>query len=492
MVYFDDLEDYIARCEELGEVERISGADPNLEIGAMYAINGQGPDPKLFLFDEILGYPKGYRIATNTLGSRVRSRVANNVPLDINGKDLEAFMAKRLDEKHRVPVEWVTSSPLLDNVMEGNDVDVTKFPTPIWHELDAGPYIGCGSACLELDPYEGWVNVGSYRSQTFDRNHVGLHTAHGHHGQVIRDHYFEQGLDCPVVISLGQEPSLLVVAGAGEQWGTPELEIAGYIRGAPVKVLKGKTDVPVPAGSELVLEGYIMHPEHEPMRVEGAFGEASGYYSHIGGHAAPVIRVDTGYYRNNPIICGQPPYKNVGGGGEGAGGGLATMKALREAGFHDVRGVGHAGPFTVVSVHQMYAGHAKRIADWFMSGVANRPPRMLALVDDDIDPNDPREVFWAISTRTDPAESVYIYRNMWISPTQPRPTPEQKEVPLEHGLTLGCMVVDALKPFAWKDQFPPTNDVSQGLRDKIVDKWGEYLHLEPKQNARRAASRDTM
>ena len=479
-MYFNDLSQFIAKVEEFGEVERISGADPHLEIGAIFAINGQGPNPKLFLFDEILGYPKGYRIATNVIGSRVRGRLANNIPLDIEGKELEAFLTKRLYERKPVPPEYVSTSPLLDNVMEGDDVDITKFPAPFWHERDAGPYIGCASAILERDPDSGWVNLGSYLSQVFDRNHVGLHTAHGHHGQVIRDRYFERGLDCPVVISLGQEPSLLAAAGHNEPWGVSELEIAGWIRGAPVQVLEGiHTDLPIPASSEIVLEGCIMHPKHEPMRVEGAFGEMSGYYSHIGGHAAPVVRIDAVYHRNSPIICGQPPYKNVRTDESAPRFSGHIKKALEEAGFHDIRGIGYAGPFMVVSVHQMYAGHAKRIADYLMSGAADRPPRILVLVDDDIDPNDAREVFWAVNTRIDPAESVHIYRNVWISPTNPRPSPQQKEVPLEHGLTLSSMVIDATRPFAWKDEFPPVVDVSPELRAKIIDKWGEYLDLLP-------------
>ena len=234
-----------------------------------------------------------------------------------------------------------------------------------------------------------------------------------------------------------------------------------------------------------MLEGFIMRPDHEPMKVEGAFGEMSGYYSHIGGHPAPVVRVDAVYYRGDPIICGQPPYKNVrtdDSAGRFTG---HIKKALEEAGFHDIVGIGYAGPFMVVSIHQMYAGHAKRVADYLMSGAADRPPRILVLVDDDIDPNDAREVFWAVNTRIDPAESVHIYRNIWISPTNPRPRPEQKEVPLEHGLTLSSMVLDATRPFAWKDEFPPVVDVSPELRERIIEKWGEFLALEPKQQSRR-------
>ena len=479
MTAFEGFRDFLAKCQELGEVEYINGADPYLEIGALFAINGQGPKPMLFMFDEIKGYPKGWRMATNIVGSRNRGRLASGTPLDLQGEAMQAWLSKRLDEKKLIGPEYVTSGAVLENVWEGDQVDLTKFPSPVWHELDAGPYIACASAVITQDVDGGYVTIGSYRSQMYDRNHIGLHTAHGHHGQVIRDHWFEQGKDCPVVIHVNGDPSLLAAAGANEPWGVGELGTAGWMRGEPVKVLKGKTGLPVPAGAEIVLEGYIMHPDHEPMRLEGTFGEASGYYQRLSGHESPVLRIDTVYFRNDPISAGSPPYKNVGGGAGGDGGDVAIMKEMKKAGFHDVRGIGHAGPFTVISVHQMYAGHGKRVADWFMSGINNRPPRMLVLVDDDIDPHDAREVFWAINTRIDPKESVHIYENNWASAVSPRFTPEQAHVPLEHAFTHSCMLLDALKPFAWKESFPPVNDVSPELRKRMIDKYSEYLHLEP-------------
>ncbi|OGG46197.1 MAG: hypothetical protein A3F84_04160 [Candidatus Handelsmanbacteria bacterium RIFCSPLOWO2_12_FULL_64_10] len=485
MTAFEDLRQFIARVEEVSkdEVERINGVNPDKELGAIYAINGQGPNPKLFLFDEIRGYPKGYRVATNVMGSKIRGRLVNGIPLDLEGPLLEEFQRKRLEEQKPIPAALVSDSPILQNVMEGSDVDVTKFPSPVWHELDAGPYIGTASACLQLDPYEGWVNIGNYRSQVFDRNLIGLHHAHGHHGQVIRDHYFEQGQDAPVVIVLGGEPSLLACSGYNANWGISELEIAGWIRGEPVKVIKGKYGIPIPAGSEIVLEGRIMHPDHEPMRVEGQFGEGEGHYGYA--TPAPVVRVDTVYWRNEPIIMGQPPVRFLGAGFAGVN--HLAMKAAKDAGFHDIRGIAGVGPFTVISVHQMYAGHAKRVADWFMSGIHNRPPRYLVLVDEDVDPTNAREVFWAISSRSNPQDSVHIYRNNWISPTSPRTTPDQNDAPLEHGLTMGCCLIDATMPFAWKDKFAPVNDVSPKFRKEMIEKWGEYLDLEPKQGNRESA-----
>ena len=161
---------------------------------------------------------------------------------------------------------------------------------------------------------------------------------------------------------------------------------------------------------------------------------------------------------------------------------VALMKMLKDAGFHDVIGIANAGPFLAVSVHQMYAGHAKRVADFVMSGLMNRPPKYLVIVDEDIDVHDPREVFWAISSRSDPQESIHIYRNNWASAVSPRFTPEQEEIPLEHGLTVGCVLIDACKPFAWIEHFNPVNDVSPAYRERIMAKWGESLPEGSKRN----------
>ena len=55
-----------------------------------------------------------------------------------------------------------------------DDVDVTKFPAPIWHENDGGRYIGTGTYSITRDPEDGWLNAGAYRSQVYDKNTVGF------------------------------------------------------------------------------------------------------------------------------------------------------------------------------------------------------------------------------------------------------------------------------------------------------------------------------
>ena len=58
-----DLRDYLEAVENRGELERVEGADWDLEMGSIVElIYGEGKDPKpAVLFDNAPGYPKGFR-----------------------------------------------------------------------------------------------------------------------------------------------------------------------------------------------------------------------------------------------------------------------------------------------------------------------------------------------------------------------------------------------------------------------------------------------
>ena len=90
----------------------------------------------------------------------------------------------------------------------------------------------------------------------------------------------------------------------------------------------------------------------------------------------------------------------------GAGGFAQTagrLTLLERSGLEGIRGVGQVGPFLVIAITQHYAGQVMRVADYAMAGFADRPPRFLVIVDDDIDPISPAPANWAIATRVDPA-----------------------------------------------------------------------------------------
>src|SRR5215469_10151183 len=71
-------------------------------------------------------------------------------------------------------------------------------------------------------------------------------------------------------------------------------------------------------------------------------------------------------------------------------------------------------------IHPRYPGHAKQagiIASQCRSGAYLG--RYVVVVDDDIDITNSEEFLWALSSRSDPAQSVDILRRAWSGPLDP-------------------------------------------------------------------------
>ncbi len=66
-----DLRRCLTIAEEIGELEVIEGADPHLEMGALYELSLQKPMPPVLLFRKIKGYPDNHRVVVNVRSSRV-------------------------------------------------------------------------------------------------------------------------------------------------------------------------------------------------------------------------------------------------------------------------------------------------------------------------------------------------------------------------------------------------------------------------------------
>lgn len=473
---FPDLRSYLQKVEEVGELRCVRGADQQEEIGSITEITAWSPEHPMLLFEDIPGVEPGFRIAAHSFDSYKRMQLLYGFPDGATSKELVRWWKGRLADYEPVPPIEVRSGPVLDNVQEDKDVDLLQFPAPVWHEEDAGPYLVTGGASVMRDPDTGRLNLGCYRGMLYDNNTLGHHLAAGHHGQVTRDKYFARGENCPIVVSLGHEPSFTLAAAENVGFGQSEIEFGGFLRGAPYEMLRGpRTGLPFLAGAEVVLEGEIMHPDREPKRVEAPWGEGLGYYS--AGFPQPPIRVHAIYRRDTPVILGEPTlrFRNTGGAG-GFARAARRWHLLERSGLEGIAGVGQVGPFLVIAVHQYYTGQAMRIADFAMSGLADRPPRYLVLVDDDIDPTNRALVEWAITSRVDPSAQVHIQRERWGNAINPAGlTPDRRAI---EDYALGTMIIDACKPFRWRhdwDRMFKESDINESLRQRIADKWVDEL-----------------
>lgn len=476
MTAFADLRAYLERVAELGELRTVRGAGTSTDIGPLTEITAWSPEHPMLLFDDIPGFPRGWRIAVHAFDSARRLQLLYGFPDGLEGRALVRWWKGRLDAYEPVPPQEVRTGPVMEHVQTGEDVDLCRFPAPLWHAQDAGPYLATGGASVLRDPETGALNLGCYRGLVYDRNTLGHHLAGGHDGQVIRDRWFERGEDCPIAVSLGHDPSLTLAAAENLGGHQHELEYGGFLRGAPYEVIRGPvTGLPFPATAEAVLEGHILHPDREPKRVEGPWGEGLGYYA--SGYPQPAIRVAAVYHRDDPIILGEPTLRFK---QRGRAGGFAQLARrwhlLDRSGLGGVQGVGQVGPFLVISIKQAYSGHALRIADYAMAGLADRPPRYLVLVDEDIDPGDRDLVMWAIATRVDPAAQIHVQRERWANAINPAGlTPEKRAI---EDYTVGTVIVDACKPYRWRRQWDEmfrVSDLDETARREVAARWEPVL-----------------
>jgi UbiD family decarboxylase len=468
---FRDLREFIAAAEATGDLQLIKGAHWDLEIGCITELSAEREGP-LLLFDAVPGYPEGFRIVTNFLGTSRRFALALGLSPDLPKIEILRAWKEKSRQLEYLPPAEVESGPVMENVIDGDEVNLELFPAPKWHELDGGRYIGTADLVVTRDPQSGWVNVGTYRACIQGKNRLSLWILDHKHGKQIARQYWEQGRSCPVAIVLGCEPATWMAGPSAVKAGASEYDYAGGLRGAPVEVIKPPlTGLPVPAFAEIVLEGEIPPLEEESV-LEGPFGEWPGYYTHIGREC--VVRVKRIMHRHQPILLGNPPLLPI---TERYGIPLFAARVwehLESAGISDIQGVwGHCHTLMIViSLKQKYPGHAVQALTATAGLQAGASMyRYIIAVDDDIDPSDLKQVLWAMTTRVDPSESVQILRS-WTSDLDPRVPPEKRE---KGDYTSGRILVDACRPFTWRDQFAAPNRFSAAKRKQISEKWSAVL-----------------
>jgi UbiD family decarboxylase len=482
---YSDLRNWLQIVEQRGELKRISGVDCNLEMSAINEIlAGEAVKsmPALW-FDKIPGYPESFSTLFGITDSPTRIALAWGLPEDdVSRLGLLRNWRSKAKEMKLIPPRWVTSGAVQANVDEGDRIDLLKFPTPRFHELDGGRYIGTCCGVIQKDPDSGWVNTGTYRCMLVDRRRVALHILEGQHGSLIMNKYFKRGQKMPVAIGIGLDPALWLASGSTSvPSGVSEIDYAGGIKGEPLEVFKSQfSGLPLPCSAEIIIEGECTAGN---LVEEGPFGEWHGYYGNLGLKPVlePVIDVKAVYYRDNPILtCASPMMPYLGNSicqaisyTEG------ILKRLEAAGIPGVKGawcysdVAGDGLFTVVAIEQLYAGHSREAG--LIASQYPRNGRYTIVVEEDIDPSDLKQVIWALTTRGKPHEAIEILHHC-------RSTSADPTIPLEEKLKYNVtpkplhtsrVVIDACRPLEWKKDWYPINRISPELREKVINKVRE-------------------
>ncbi|MBI2361489.1 MAG: UbiD family decarboxylase, partial [Deltaproteobacteria bacterium] len=245
---YNDLREWMREAERLGELRTVLGASWQEEIGLAADVVIKADNGPVVVFDEVPGCPKGFRVLVNVFGGRRRAMTLG-FPDHLSKQELsQAFFEHYLKNQQHIAHEVVNDGPVFENIVTGDQIDVAKFPTPIWHVDDGGRYIGTGCFSVTMDPDERWVNAGCYRAMIQDHKSVSLLMVPGKHGHVHRQKYFSRGERMPVALVVGSDPLFFFVAGTEIPYGVCEFDIVGGMRGRPVELVRGKvTGLPFPA-----------------------------------------------------------------------------------------------------------------------------------------------------------------------------------------------------------------------------------------------------
>src|SRR5258706_2082073 len=469
-----DLRSWMAEVENLGELKRIDGADWDVEIGAVTELgHHRGEQSKALLFDNINGHPKGFRVLSNTLNTLKRLAATLNMQTNYTRLEFVKDIKRHITEVKYIKPEVVKDGPVMENVFEGKDIDMWKFPTPKWHELDGGRYIGTGSVDITRDPDEGWVNLGTYRVMIHSEDTLGFYISPGKQGRIMREKHFAKGEPCKVAVSFGQHPLIYLAGGMEVPHGVSEYDWVGGLQGEPVQVIEGEyTGLPFPAAAEIVIEGEAIPGQDMD---EGPFGEWTGYYA-SSMRPEPIMKVKRLYHRNDPIILGAPPtrppcefnYMRC------FMRSAMIWQELEAAGVPDVTGVwcheaGGSRLLNIVSIKQRYPGHARQagmVAAYCHAG--GYLGRYVIVVDEDIDVTNTNDVLWALSTRSNPEVDIEIIRRSWSGALDPI-IPKGQKGHSSRG------IIDACRPYEWINEFPPVAESSPAVRRAAEEKWGRIL-----------------
>ncbi len=444
MTAYNSLRDFIDRLEKDGDLVRITEpVSMDREITEIHkrVLHAGGP---ALLFENVThedGRPSEMPVLVNLFGTV--ERVARGVTLGgkerRTGHDLrevgELLAYLKQPEPPRgvrealdliplaktvltmKPKSWGgmfgKTPPCQEVVLTGDDIDLDRLPIQTCWPDEAGPLVTWplivtkGPSGKREDDY----NLGIYRMQKLSKNKLIMrwlkHRGGAQHHQRWKN---ERPEPLPAAAVLGADPGTILGAVTPVPDNLSEYHFAGLLRGRQVELADCKTQpIKVPATAEIVLEGYVSLDEYED---EGPYGDHTGYYNSV--EKFPVFTVTAITMREKPIYLstytGRPPDEPA-----------ILGEALNEVFIPLLQGQfpeiidfwlppeGCSYRIAVISMKKAYPGHAKRVMMGAWSYLRQfMYTKWIIVVDDDIDARNWDDVWWAVTTRMDPARDCTI------------------------------------------------------------------------------------
>jgi 4-hydroxy-3-polyprenylbenzoate decarboxylase len=481
---FTNLGEFVRYLDKHGELKRIKvPVTADLEISAITDRVSKSRDANYaLLFENVRGYDMPVLI--NSMGSErrmsmslgvdsleaLRHRIASLVQPDVPRGFLETInKLGQLSEVVRYRPRTVESAPCQEVVLLGDKADLTKLPILRCWPGDGGPYITLPMV-ISRDPVRGNRNVGMYRIQVYDQHTAGMHwQIHkgGTEHQRLAQEQGQRRMD--VAVAIGCDPASMYAGSAPLPPGIDEIMFAGWLRRERVEMVKCKTiDLEVPAHAEIVLEGWVDPAEQ---RLEGPFGDHTGYYSLPDMY--PVFHLQAITMRKRPIyattIVGVPPQEDY-------WLGKATERlflpliqlVVPEVVDYTMPAAGVFHNLVIVSIKKRFPGQARKVIYALWGLMLMSLSKYIWVVDADVDVHNMDEVLFHVTSNTDPLRDLVIGEGPL----------DALDHAADHFAYGGKMGIDATRKDPTLDRFPREwpEDIRmpQEILDLINKRWREY------------------
>lgn len=427
---YKNLREFIALLEQQGELKRITvEVDPYLEMTeiadrtlrkggpALLFENAKGFDMPVLC--NLFGTPKRVALgmgqedvsALREVGKLLAFLKEPEPPKGI--KDLFSSITQ-FRPVLNMPTKTVNKPECQEVVLSGDQVDLYRLPIMHCWPDDVAPLITWGLTVTK-GPYKKRQNIGIYRQQLIGKNKLIMRWL-SHRGGALDFQEWQEvhpGEKFPVVVALGADPATILSAVTPIPDTLSEYAFAGLLRGNKTEVSKALScDLEIPAGAEIVLEGYI---DPNETALEGPYGDHTGYYNEQ--EYFPVFTVTHLTMRKDPIYhstyTGRPPDEPA-----VLGESLNEVfipilqKQFPEIVDFYLPPEGCSYRLAVVTIKKQYAGHAKRVMMGVWSFLRQfMYTKFVVVCDDDVNARDWKDVIWAITTRCDPARDVTLVEN---------------------------------------------------------------------------------
>lgn len=390
----------IAILEDLGEIHYVDRpVDPLYEIGAVMSLKSRGPSQ---VFSNVRGY--SMPVAGNLFNSRAKIALG----MGVAPERLQEACLQAINEG--IAPEMTEEAPVQECFFE-SPLDLKRMlPVPTWFEQELGPYITAG-IIVAKDPETGRRNVSIARLRLEGGDALLAGISPSHHLSRLMEKAQARGEELPIAVVIGNHPAVLLASQMYVELGHDEFDIAGALLEEPLRLTRCRTvDLEVPAEAEIVLEG-VLYPGD--LKDEGPVSEFHGFYEHYGPGQAVRIRAVT--HRKDPIFQTilpgfAPEHLLLGGVAIGA----TTCNALRKV-IPSVRRVlvtegGMGRVHAVITLKEPRAGEGKRAI--LLAMAHTNLLKFVIAVDDEIDPEDPIQVAWALAARMQGDRDVFILPGM--------------------------------------------------------------------------------